>query len=205
MTDIRYRSINRLSELKPGDHIRVPPRGRGKSDKYGYTHHMLVVRVIDEKTIEVIHNTLECGVLQESLTYRPESITVLQYWSTHTGDQAVNRAKERIGDKYNLLTKNCEHVVFEVRKGKKESKQVKAAAAGGAVGGGAGVVGAGGAGVGIGALIGGAIGSIVPFGGTVAGAFLGGVIGGGIGAVVGGGGGATGGGFLNLRRINRKK
>lgn len=204
MASIQYQSITSLSELKPGDHIRVPPSSR--DGKRVYSHHQMVVRVADEKTLEVIHNTREQGVCQERTSCRPENVTVLKYWSKYTGHQAVKRAKERIGEnKYNLVIENCEHFIFEVRTGKKESKQVQAARNGGVVGGGAGGLAVGGAGAGIGALVGGAIGFIAPFGGPIAGAVLGSVIGGGIGVLVGGGGGGAGGGFLNLRLINKKR
>lgn len=165
----------------------------------------MVVRVINNESIEVIHKTSDRGVLQETKRYRPEDIAVLVYWSIYTGYDAVERAKYLAHEKYNLVISNCEHFVFKARTGEKESKQVQAAAKGGLAGGGAGALAAGGAGVSIGAFIGGAIGSIVPVAGTTFGAFVGSFIGGGIGVAVGTGGGAAGGGFLNLIRINKKR
>ena len=234
MPDIKYRSISKLSELKPGDHICVQgSKGKGSfasystSTSYGtsesssssssddskrtaaYTHHLMVVRVINNRTIEVIHKTKDPDergryVHQDKKRYRPEEITVLDYESKYTGDRAVQQAQGLSAyKKYNLLTSNSEHFVFKARTGEKQREQIGDTAKGGMVGRGAGALAGGGAGVGIGALVGGALGSVVPGPGTFTGAAIGSVIGGVLGAVVGTGG-AAGGGFAGLKLSNKK-
>ena len=123
------RDISSLRELKPGDHIRV--RGElGETidtsikDLKIYTHHMLVVRVVSDSEIVVIHKTQD-GVLEEERSYRPDEITVLDYESPYTGEKAIQRARERMDQSYNLFFRNCEHFVTEVRTGEKISIQVR--------------------------------------------------------------------------------
>ena len=135
------RDISSLWELETGDHIRV----RGElgefidtfsKDLKVYTHHMLVVRVVSDSEIVVIHKTQD-GVLEEERSYRPDEITVLDYDSPYTGEKAIQRARERMDQSYNLVFSNCEHFVTEVRTGEKLSIQVRtgvAVAVGAAVG-----------------------------------------------------------------------
>ena len=125
------KTISTLYELKPGDHIRV----RGElgefldtfsNDLKVYTHHMLVVEVLNRHEISVIHKTVR-GVEEEKRPYRPDDITVVEYDSAYSGETAVQRARERKQQCYNLVLSNCEHFVTEVRTGEKRSIQVRTA------------------------------------------------------------------------------
>ena len=87
------KTISTLYELKPGDHIRV----RGElgefldtfsSDLKIYTHHMLVVEVLNRHEISVIHKTAR-GVEEEKRPYRPDDIRVVEYDSAYSGETAV--------------------------------------------------------------------------------------------------------------------
>ena len=140
------RLIQELSELQPGDHIRVKGDSGffanlkdGSSKKKGdanYTHHLMVVYVIDEKRIKVIHNNSGTNVTEETINdCNPEDITVLDYERKYTGQKAVERARF-IGKTaiYNLTTYNCEHFVMEATTGEKISNQVVSTVAGGLVG-----------------------------------------------------------------------
>ena len=190
------RTIQELSELRPGDHIRVQGEGGGGSlstststsssstsestsgsgkQKGAYTHHLLVVSVIDKKNIQVIHHVKDRRVREVIKYYKPEQITVLDYDSKYTGQEAVIRARS-IGKsfaEYNVATNNCEHFVTEARTGEKISIMVSFTVAGGLAGGAAGVA--------VGTLVGAAIGSVVPIAGTIIGGVIGGYVGGGIG------------------------
>ena len=186
------RSISSLTELRPGDHIQVP----SSNLKYGrlITHHLLVAGVIDEKCIRVIHKVPAKGVVEEKKCYSPEDVTVLDYDSEHTGQAAIDRARERIGEKYNLALGNCEHFLTEVRTGVKQSIQVRGGVAGGAAGAGGGVLVGAGAGVGAGAVAGAVIGLfffpvVGPLFGGGVGAVIGVISG---GAIIGAGGGGAG-------------
>ena len=125
------RSIESLDELQPGDHIRVRGEllgefidGCATGVKF-YTHHMLVVKVVSHSKIKIIHKTR--NVVEEVRSYEPEDITVLDYDCPYTGREAIHRARERIGEDYNLLWSNCEHFVTEVRTGTAQSIQVQEA------------------------------------------------------------------------------
>ena len=129
------RNISSLWELEPGDHIRV--RGElgefidAAIDTYGsdlkiYTHHMLVVAVVDSSHITVIHKTVG-GVLEETREYQPKDITVLDYDCVYAGEKAIQRARERMIQSYDLVFSNCEHFVTEVKTGEKQSIQVRTA------------------------------------------------------------------------------
>ena len=203
------RTIKKLSELRPGDHIRVQGEGGGashstststSSSDYGktkgksgaYTHHLLVVSVIDEKSIEVIHHVKEVGICGVTKRYKPEQITVLDYDSEYTGQEAVKRARFiRInGGKYNLATNNCEDFVTVVRTGEKLSDQVVSTAVGGVTGGTivkvgtVGTVGTVGASAGM--VVGATIGTaLFPIAGTIVGGAIGGAIGGFFGGILG--------------------
>ena len=118
------KTIDSLYELQPGDHIRV----NGdvcSSGKAIYTHHMLVVKVLSDSMIKIIHKTSDRRVVEEAKHYRPEDITVLDYECQYTGQEAITRARERIGEGYNLLRSNCEHFVTEVKTGVAQSVQVR--------------------------------------------------------------------------------
>ena len=207
------RSIISLNELQPGDHVLVPCySGSSSSFSSGrkghfFTHHLLVVSVADKEYITVIHKVIK-GVVEEKKRYSPEQVTVLDYDSEYTGQVAIARARERIGEKHSFASDNCEHFVTEVRTGQKESSQVQGGVAGGAIGVGSGAMVGAGAGAGAGALIGGGIGSVFPGVGTLFGGAVGAIIG--IfsgGAVIGAGGGGAG-TFIGIKYANffkRKK
>ena len=113
------RAIRSLDDLVPGDHVRV-----GTLIK----HHMLVVKVVSESTIRVIHKmNATNAVLEENETYTPEEITVIVYECEYTGQDAIDRARARIGEDYNLFSSNCEHFVTEVRTGTPKSIQIETA------------------------------------------------------------------------------
>ena len=121
-------SISSLDQLKPGDHIKV------KGDSSGWLfieHHMLVVKVLSDTTIRVIHKRNDSSaVVEEDLDYKPEDITVVYYNCPYPGQKAIARARDVIGDDYNVLRENCEHFVTEAKTGEKKSIQVENAAAG---------------------------------------------------------------------------
>ena len=216
-TKYEAHKIKSLRELKAGDHIRV--RGMGdlflrlsqsvsqlsrKKRKWGrmYTHHMLVVKVVDPNRIRVIHK-VDTGVVEETESFKADEIRVLQYECRYEGEEAIARARKKFGEEYNLVTSNCEHFVMEARTGKKLSGQLKMMAAGGLVGGvvGApmGVVG----GVITGAITGGGVvGVFFPLLGAIPGAVAGGVMGGVVGFLGGAGIGAAGGGVGGLTVAN---
>ena len=115
------KTIDSLYDLQPGDHIRV----KGDLCSSGmeqYTHHMLVVDVLSDSRIIVIHKLRK--VVEEVKRFRPEEITVLDYECQYTGQKVIRRARERIGEGYNLLWSNCEHFVTEVKTGVAQSVQV---------------------------------------------------------------------------------
>ena len=125
------RNISSLWDLEPGDHIRVRGELGEFIDSYSsdlkiYTHHVLVVAVVDESHVAVIHKTVD-GVLEETREYKPDDITVLDYECRYTGEKAVQRARERKIQTYNLVFSNCEHFVTEVKTGEKLSIQVRTA------------------------------------------------------------------------------
>ena len=114
------KSITSLYDLGPGDHI--------KTNGILYDHHMIVVKVISEVTVRVIHKRKDQEpVVEEEVTCRPEDLTLLVYDSPFSGVEIVRRARERIGQSYNLVSANCEHFVTEVRTGRAVSLQVETA------------------------------------------------------------------------------
>ena len=146
--------------------------------------------------------------MEETKCYRPKDVTVLEYDSSYTGQEAIKSARQKMkeGEKYRLVSKNCEHFVTEVRTGEKQSAQIEGAVVGAVGGSVLGTAAGVGGGAGLGALIGGVIGSVIfPGAGTAAGAVLGGFIGGiGVGLLGGGGGGITG-IFAGIKNANKKK
>ena len=226
------RSISSLTELMPGDHIQVPSSDLKKTgpsssphstsshscssrcsstpercDGRLITHHLLVVGVIDEKRIVVIHKVTK-GVVEEKKCYLPKDVTVLDYDSEYTGQVAIARARERIGEKYKIATNNCEHFVTEVRTGVKQCCQLQGGVAGGAIGAGSGAVVGIAAGLGGGALVGAGIGSVFPGVGTMIGGGVGAIVGlisGGVAMGTGGGGAGTAIGIKAVNFFKRKK
>lgn len=91
-----------------------------------YYHHLLVSEVINKSSIKVIHKTNE--VKEDVRSHEPKDIWLLDYSSEYTGEEAIRRARERLGEgKYNPVTANCEHFVTEVRTGKAQSTQIQKA------------------------------------------------------------------------------
>ena len=140
--------------------------------------------MINKKSILVIHKTND-NVVEEERECSPRHVTVLDYHSQYTGQQAIRRARDMMGEEYSLSMGNCEHFVTEARTGEKQSHQVQGAVvagvAGGTVGAGAGVA----AGIVGGALIGASTGSIVPVAGTTVGGVVGAINGGVVGLFTG--------------------
>jgi uncharacterized protein YycO len=60
------------------------------------------------------------------IDYEPISIKPFE-GTNYQRNQAVNRAYDRLGQKYNLLSFNCEHFANWVQKGKENSVQVTVA------------------------------------------------------------------------------
>ena len=116
------RKISSLQELKPGDHIAAMETYM-KGFIY-YDHHMLVVEVVNDKIL-AIHKKLDMSVVEGTVDYGADEITVLDYDCPYTGQEAIARARERMDQGYNLVTSNCEHFVTEARTGKKQSIQVR--------------------------------------------------------------------------------
>ena len=210
------RKIKSVHELSPGDHIRVNGsmrlrdmiRGSSRSSNdpkkwAAYTHHMMVVKVLESDQILVIHKT-DTGVNEKAVSHRSKDITVLDYESKYNGEEAIAKGRDLYGEEYSVLTSNCEHFVTEARTGRKSCGQLKKAFMGGVIGGGVGVP-IGGAGGGIGGAITGAIvgGMFFPPFGALPGAVAGGLVGGVAGGLGGGGVGVAGGGFGGLKLANK--
>ena len=112
---ITSRLITSLCDLKPGDHI--------KKDMGIYSHHMIVVGVVNSYTITVIHKSKELGTVVEE-DYAPDQIILLDYPTPYSGEEIIKRARQLISGGYNLFLANCEHFVTEVRTGTPISHQV---------------------------------------------------------------------------------
>jgi len=174
--------IKSLSELQPGDHIKLPCEMGGaakkKKRKVGgvIAHHAIVVEVVDEKTLKVIHNNGEL-VVEEVDEFDPEELTVVVYSECNSPDVVLYLARSKLGLKYNTIKENCEHFATWAKTGKPESKQVQAGMTGGAIG----TLG----GAAVGAAAGAALGSFVPVIGTGIGALIGGLSVGLLGAGIG--------------------
>ena len=116
------RKISSVQELKPGDHIAAMETY--KEGIITYDHHMLVVEVVNDKIV-AIHKKMDVSVVEGTVDYGADKITVLDYDCPYTGQEAIARARERMDQSYKLLTSNCEHFVTEARTGKKQSIQVR--------------------------------------------------------------------------------
>ena len=117
------RRISQLSDLNEGDHICV--NGCICTEKNIYEHHLLVVRVVNDTTIQVIHINAQEGVVEDYKNFNPSDITVLDYNSLYHGSEAIARARNKLGQKYHLINYNCEHFVYDVRNEKPQSWQVR--------------------------------------------------------------------------------
>ena len=120
--DCTTRKISSLQELKPGDHIAVMETCM--EGIITYKHHLLVVEVVNDKIV-AIHKKLDVSVVEGTVDYGADEITVLDYDCPYTGKEAIARARERMDQGYSLLTSNCEHFVTEARTGQKQSIQVQ--------------------------------------------------------------------------------
>ncbi len=121
----------------------------------GYYHHMLVVRVMDDTTLQVIHYSGDSGgasrgsvvvsstvasseVLEGEVDVFPERQTVelLEYPEgvalyMYTGHRAIRRARDKVGEQeYNFFINNCDSFVNWVITNKKVSGQGQKAAVG---------------------------------------------------------------------------
>ena len=147
-------TVSCLSELHPGDHIRV---NRGV-----YHHHMLVVEVVSDDQLRVIHYTgaeeleeavdgtassasssavsssfsfgsagqMNGEVKEELLPIKPNDIQLLKYRNSPTSMycaiDAIDRARTRLGEKrYSVIRNNCEHFVNWAKTGSAESHQTQ--------------------------------------------------------------------------------
>jgi hypothetical protein len=110
-------------EPAPGTHLVTQRRG--------YEHHGVYVgngRVVhyagfadSAQRAPVEEVTLECFARGQAMWVR------LHPFATYTGDDAVVRARSRLGeDRYRLLTNNCEHFCVWCLFGEARSKQVEA-------------------------------------------------------------------------------
>ena len=117
------RTISSLQELKPGDHIAAMETYM--KGFITYKHHLLVVEVVNDKIV-AIHKKLDVSVVEGTVDYGADEITVLDYDCPFTGQEAIARARERMNQGYSLLTSNCEHFVTEARTGQEQSIQVRA-------------------------------------------------------------------------------
>lgn len=123
------KTITRLDELKPGDHIRAPC-----VSKSGTYHHMLVEDSSSD-SVRVSHNTGYTDGVQtgQRLRLNPRDVEVLEYKhlprgaKTYSGHEAIERAHSdrTSGADYSLLSNNCEHYVNRAKMGKSRSTQVE--------------------------------------------------------------------------------
>ncbi len=155
------RRISSLRDLQPGDHIKHDCALQKNSKKtLDVMHHALVVNITNDTQLMVIHNNGEI-VEEKSITIDPRYITVVEYDCVYSGIEAIERARTRLGDGYDVLRDNCEHFVTWARTGKAKSEQVIKVAKT----------------VLKGAAVGAVIGTVVPGVGTVIGGVVGGTIG----------------------------
>ena len=164
------RRIGTLRDLNPGDHIRMSCQvAKNQKKSYSVDHHALVIQVVNDRQLRVIHND-GVAVVEEIETYHPGQLMVVEHSSCFLPDEAIQRARSKLGERWDLLWNNCEHFVNWAKTGSRDCSQLKKATA-------LGMAGAAG-----GAATGAVIGSVVPVVGTAIGAGVGGVLGG-IGAV----------------------
>ena len=153
--------ISSLYDLKPGDHIKTMCQSHHKKKQFSNIyHHLLVIEVISEKELHVIHND-GTRVVEQTQTFSPNDIIVLDYPCDYSAQQAIERAKSQVGKEWKMLTDNCEHLVTWAKTGKGKSTQVSKSTGVGAAG----------------AAVGGTLGYIVPGAGTVIGGVIGGFAG----------------------------
>ncbi|XP_031574035.1 uncharacterized protein LOC116307855 [Actinia tenebrosa] len=131
--------ITSLDQLKKGDHIM-------EESPLGYWHHFIVEKVCDDyawrihKTgdpqtgkysLSILDLTAKAEVSRDKFTLEPGMVVYRVEYDQNdgggvfSGDQAVRRARKRIGERnYNAFTSNCEHFCTECKTGKCISYQV---------------------------------------------------------------------------------
>ena len=138
--EYKYREITSLSELQPGDHIKVTereksPPGRwhlfgrfssfssSSSSKPGCSseskcgdHHMLVVKTNSAGKVHVIHKTMG-GVREEAMALNAKDVKVIDYECKFTGKEAIENARWCHGDEYDPANSNDEHFVTKAKTG----------------------------------------------------------------------------------------
>lgn len=131
------RKISSLSELKPGDHVKSPCthpltiRKDWKHDLHVW-HHALVVEVLSDKEAKVIHNNGK--VCEATMTYESlERVTVLEYPCSYSPEEAIERARTKLGKKW-VFNDTCEHLVTWAKSGEGRSVQVRKCVVVGVVG-----------------------------------------------------------------------
>ena len=140
-TDLQYnkKTISHLSELKPGDHIKV--------NNQGYDHHILVEKVVSDEEVLVIHYAWGDGIhfnmtltptrpdmgeiKEEVIKLKPDHVTVLTYSNppetVYSVEELFERARMRLGEtRWELFTNNCEHLVNWSKTGIANSTQQQA-------------------------------------------------------------------------------
>ena len=94
-----------------------------ETDAYGFIRHVGIATGYGT----VIHASQRYGqVLEtsEKLFSRGKPIRTLTHSSTLSGTQLVVRARQKIGQRYGVLTRNCEHFVQWVVSGQPRSEQL---------------------------------------------------------------------------------
>ena len=121
-----YAWAHRLG-LQQGDRLLTP-----KSNFQVVRHHSLYVGVDAVGEAWVIENVVNQGVkwtrldhLIQRAGYQPEVERFRGTYAQRT--LVVNRALDRLGLPYNVLSYNCEHFVNEVQHGRRHSSQVDSA------------------------------------------------------------------------------
>jgi hypothetical protein len=110
-------------ELEPGAHL--------VSRRAGYSHHGIYVGAGRVVHYAGLCTSLHRGPIEEVSLERfaagHEVAVVAHPFAAFTGEQAVARARSRLGeDRYRLLTNNCEHFCTWCVEGKGRSEQVRA-------------------------------------------------------------------------------
>ena len=144
VTTIQYdmKTISHLSELRPGDHVKV--------HRHNYDHHLLVVKVVNDEELQVIHYTEgderprfrdrfrwpprrpDLGkIAEEVCKINSADVTVLSFKNhpekLYSAEEAFERARKRLGEnRYGLFVNNCEHFVNWALTGVEGSSQVDA-------------------------------------------------------------------------------
>ena len=113
----------------------MPGEGFRMSGAPLYRHHVIVVKVISRKKLHVIHyrgaaDGRKAVITKENIEVNPsiEVIYRIDYKQdeSYTGQEAIDRALERLGEcSYNLLFNNCESFCTWVKMNKNKSSQAE--------------------------------------------------------------------------------